>query len=108
MVFWPIRQLPTAEPIDDLILWGVAARGRAYMRELRAFAEIVADSLGDSRDRELSDGALAIGGHLMSAETARMIGELRLDELALLRRHTAECCCWGVTRTESIVSSSRI
>ncbi len=69
--------------IDDLILWGVPARGRAYLRELRAYADIVAAGLGETRDADRDDGALPIGGHAMAAETATAINELRLDELTL-------------------------
>lgn len=70
-------------PIDDLILWGVSARGHSYLRGLRTFAEVVAGSLGESRDKERTDGALGIGGYLMSAETAVALSELALDELVL-------------------------
>jgi alpha-beta hydrolase superfamily lysophospholipase len=66
-------------PIDDLVLWGTRASGRAYMREQRAYAAIVAGQIGDARtDDGRADGAIGIGGHTMSAETADVISSINL------------------------------
>ncbi len=69
--------------IDDLILWGVPARGRSYVRELRAFSAVVAGAIGDADSEPPSDDVLDIGGHSISTETVTEIGAMRLDELTL-------------------------
>jgi alpha-beta hydrolase superfamily lysophospholipase len=76
--------------IDDLILWGTRANGRAYMREQRAYAAIVAGEIGDTQTDARADGAIGIGGHMMSAEMADAVSAVKLDEIwlphAALRR----------------------
>ncbi len=62
-------------PIDDLLLWGVRASGRAHVRELRAYAAMAVP--GDrTPDADRADGALGIGGHVMSAETAARLSQI--------------------------------
>jgi pimeloyl-ACP methyl ester carboxylesterase len=56
--------------IDDLVLWAVPARGRAYIRELKMYANAMAPETGEP---ERSDGAFAIGGYLVSKETGDAI-----------------------------------
>jgi len=56
--------------IDGLVLWAVPSRGRAYMRELRMYAQAMAP---DGSEPERPDGALSIGGYLLSKETADAI-----------------------------------
>ncbi len=68
--------------IDDLILWGVRASGRAYMRELRAYAAVVAGEIGDT-DMVRADGAIGIGGHAMSRETVDELNAIDLSEIEL-------------------------
>ncbi len=65
-------------PIDDLILWGTRATGRAYVRELRAFAAIATAEHGVDESEPRADGALGLGGHMMSVETAEAISEVDL------------------------------
>jgi pimeloyl-ACP methyl ester carboxylesterase len=67
--------------IDDLVLWGVRASGRAYVRELRAYAAVTAG--GDDADTARADGALGIGGHIMSADTAAALNSIDLTKLTL-------------------------
>jgi alpha-beta hydrolase superfamily lysophospholipase len=72
-------------PIDDLILWAVPGTGRALLRELKAFAGVVAarhpaDQRGGAPGPD--DDAELIG-HVLSAETARSLEQLRLTDLEL-------------------------
>ncbi|HTW13060.1 MAG TPA: alpha/beta fold hydrolase [Solirubrobacteraceae bacterium] len=69
--------------IDDLVLWGVRATGRSYLRELRAYAAVVAGQVGDAENAETSDGAIAIGGHVLSHETADAVSAIKLTSLQL-------------------------
>lgn len=81
-----VAALATQEgaPIDDLILWGVPARGRALVRELRAYSAVVAASLPeDTRPDALADGELELTGFVMSAETAAALEASRLDPASL-------------------------
>jgi hypothetical protein len=60
--------------VDDLVLWGAPARGKALVRELRAFARLAVSKTEDfAWDPEtmppLPDGALESGGFLLSGET---------------------------------------
>jgi len=73
-------------PIDDLILWAVPARGRVLVRELRAYAGMIAARSRTNGDAgEPGDGDLELTGFLMSSETATALERLRLDELAIPR-----------------------
>jgi alpha-beta hydrolase superfamily lysophospholipase len=69
-------------PIDDMVLWGVRASGRAYVRELRAYAAVVA---GQFEEAQVDDGddVIAIGGYAMSTETAQALGSIKLADSAL-------------------------
>jgi len=75
-------------PIDELVLWNVPARGRALVRELRAFAALEVAYIPDPNRRTeaepepVEDGALVANGYLMSAETVSALEQLNVDELA--------------------------
>ena len=69
-------------PIDDLLLWGVRSSGRAIVRELRTYAAVTAGEDGEPA-AATENGALGIGGHVMSAETATALSEVDLTETAL-------------------------
>lgn len=70
-------------PVDDLLLWGVRASGRAFVRELRAYAALTERGDSPSPDGNRGNGALGIGGHVMSIETANAISEIDLTRRAL-------------------------
>lgn len=69
-------------PIDDLVLWGVPSNGRRYVRELKAYGDIVAAGIGGPV-APAADGPLVVGGYSMSEETTHSLTELRLDQLTL-------------------------
>lgn len=74
--------------IDELVLWAAPARGRALVRELRAFASLEDSTLGAMADAELGppplpDGYVWAGGFLLSDETARDLDALDVSALAL-------------------------
>jgi pimeloyl-ACP methyl ester carboxylesterase len=69
--------------VDDLILWGVPARGRTMLRELRAYAGIVAARYPDEGPSPLPEGALEVTGFLMSAQTAAEVEQLDLTKVRL-------------------------
>jgi alpha-beta hydrolase superfamily lysophospholipase len=77
-------------PIDELVLWNVPARGRALVRELRAFSALevayIPDPDGDPATAQdpqpLEDGALVANGYLMSAETVSALERLDIEELS--------------------------
>jgi alpha-beta hydrolase superfamily lysophospholipase len=70
-------------PIDDLILWDVRSSGRAYVRELRAFAAIVAGEIDHTPEDTRADGVLWIAGHIMTAETADALSAINLADVPL-------------------------
>jgi alpha-beta hydrolase superfamily lysophospholipase len=79
------RALALGAPIDDLVLWGVCARGSRHLRELRAFSLMAAPQLQEDAasalSEQASDGSLEVSGYVLSAETQRELGELDLAQL---------------------------
>jgi alpha-beta hydrolase superfamily lysophospholipase len=74
--------------IDDLVLWGVPARGSAFVRELRAFSSLEDSALGAVTDTALAppplpDGDLWAGGFLLTAETVRDLEQFDASALEL-------------------------
>jgi pimeloyl-ACP methyl ester carboxylesterase len=73
-------------PIDDLVLWGVPARGRTLLRELRAFAALKAAEFPDPEAEDpppLPEGYLEVAGYVISDDTARALEAVDLSEVAL-------------------------
>jgi hypothetical protein len=84
-----VKAAEAGAAIDDLVLWGVAARGRAVMRQLGVFARLEAEAraigadVGFDTEDHLEDGALAVGGYLLSAQTASDLKALDLRSITL-------------------------
>jgi len=78
-------------PIDDLILWGVPARGRRLVRELRAFAAMKAAEYGEAQTAgaearfaaSTDDGTLSVAGFVLTAQTLRALERVDLTTLTL-------------------------
>jgi hypothetical protein len=69
--------------IDDFVLWGTAARGRAVLRQLGLFARMEAEARAaegqpDEDDGTVEEGALEVGGYLLGAESAAALKALDL------------------------------
>ena len=79
-----IEATRSGSPIDDLVLWAVPGRGRACLRELRIYAKaIMGVHAREATDSEGPDGALALAGYLMSAETAAAISAIDVADISL-------------------------
>lgn len=61
--------------VEDLVLWGVPARGRTVVRELKAFGRLEAPQTGEDLAL-VPDGELRAGGHVMTAQTAEALAVL--------------------------------
>jgi pimeloyl-ACP methyl ester carboxylesterase len=81
-----VRAVAQGEEIDDLVLWSVPARGRLLLRELRAFAQMAASTVGDTDSPEppaVEDGGLEVAGFVVSAETMADLEALDLTKLEI-------------------------
>ena len=65
-------------PVDDLVLWATRATGRAYLRELRAYATVASGEIPDAPDEPRSDGIISIAGHVISGETAETLNAMSI------------------------------
>jgi pimeloyl-ACP methyl ester carboxylesterase len=72
-------------PIDELVLWAVPARGRTFIRELRAFGLMEASQAagGDGKQYRLPEGWTGAGGFVLSPETTRALEALDVTKLEL-------------------------
>jgi alpha-beta hydrolase superfamily lysophospholipase len=71
--------------IDDLVLWAAPVRGRAFVREQRAFSQLQASRLtlsGEPEPSQLPDGWLEAGGFVLTAETIDALQRVDLRTLA--------------------------
>jgi pimeloyl-ACP methyl ester carboxylesterase len=69
--------------IDELVLWATPTRGRAFVREQRAFAALQDTRVGmpdDVAPESLPEGWLEVGGFVLSAETIGAIEALDLRD----------------------------
>lgn len=77
-----LAALADGAPLDDLILWGVPSRGRALVREYRAFAGFDSLLAGDQLG-SLPAGSLLVSGHLLAGDAAADLTALDVAGLAL-------------------------
>jgi pimeloyl-ACP methyl ester carboxylesterase len=80
------RAIAEGAPIAEAVLWAVPAKGRAFVRELRAFGRMESSRFGPGEDFEvqpLPRGYVGAGGFVLSAETARALEKLDLTRLEL-------------------------
>ncbi|HEY5317718.1 MAG TPA: alpha/beta fold hydrolase [Solirubrobacteraceae bacterium] len=77
------RAAALGAPIDDLVIWAAPARGRAFVRQLRAFSKMEVSQFFEGLELPppLPEGELEAGGFWLSAET---VGELEALDLATL------------------------
>lgn len=76
----------TGAAIDDLVLWGVPARGSTLVRELRAFASLKHDEWGDGDPPPgvaMLDDGFDVAGYVVSNETIDALSALDLTDLPL-------------------------
>jgi alpha-beta hydrolase superfamily lysophospholipase len=86
--------LAAGAPIDDLVLWGVSAKGRGHLRELRAFSYMESPRAAPETEttkavEDPGDGSLAVAGYVLSGETQRELQGLDLAELDCPRLQSA-------------------
>lgn len=75
------RAVSDGAAIDDLILCGVPAQGRLLLRELRAYARVIAARNPEDAERSpLDDGDLELIGFLMDTVTAQALEAVDLTE----------------------------
>ena len=77
------RAVASGAPIDDLILWEVPASGRTLLREMTAYAQMVASMRPEDQRPAGADGDIECSGYLLSGGTARDLEDLRLPALEL-------------------------
>jgi alpha-beta hydrolase superfamily lysophospholipase len=80
------RALSAGAPIDGLVLWATPARGKRFLRELRAFANLEASFINMESEYVLADdaapaGAIQVGGYTLSPETVAELEALDLGRL---------------------------
>ena len=76
--------LAAGAAIDDIALWGVPARGRGLVRQMRAFAGLQGSRYsltGEPEPALLPDGWLEVNGFVLSADTIAALEAVALADL---------------------------
>ena len=80
------RAAADGAPISEAVLWAVPSKGRAFVRELRAFGRMESSRFSPGEDfkvQPLPRGYVGGGGFVLSTETARSLERLDLATLEL-------------------------
>jgi alpha-beta hydrolase superfamily lysophospholipase len=80
------RAVAEGAPIAEAVLWAVPSKGRAFVRELRAFGRMESSKFSPGEDfkvQPLPRGYVGAGGFVLSAETVRSLERLDLAALDL-------------------------
>lgn len=80
------KAISEGAPIDEVVLWGVPARGHTFVRELHTFSRLEDTGLNEREEVEQSrvpEGSTWAGGFLLSAETTQALEKLDVSELAI-------------------------
>jgi alpha-beta hydrolase superfamily lysophospholipase len=80
------RAAAEGAPIAEAVLWAVPAKGRAFVRELRAFGRMESAKFSPGEDfkvQPLPRGYISAGGFVLSTETVRALERLDLAALEL-------------------------
>jgi pimeloyl-ACP methyl ester carboxylesterase len=78
--------LTEGAPINDLVLWAVPSRGRAFVRELSAFGRMESakyQARGGPNPPPLPEGYRGAGGFVLSGETSAALEALDLTALSI-------------------------
>ena len=68
-------------PVDELVLWGASGRGRALVREQRAFARLERSQQPSGEPPAVPEGALMTAGYLLNAETVSELERFDVEQL---------------------------
>ena len=78
-----VQAIADGASFDELVLWAAGSRGRAVLRELRAYAGMVATGVGDAPPPAPPDGGIDLAGYRISSESVRTLEQIDLTALAL-------------------------
>ena len=67
-----LQAIARGAKVDDLVIWGMPASGRAFVREFKAFGRLEQAQTGEPSN-DIAEGELRAGGHVL---TAALIADL--------------------------------
>ena len=63
-----LGSIASGAKVDDLVIWGMPANGRTFVREFKAFGRLEQTQTGEP-SADIPDGELRAGGHALTAST---------------------------------------